>query len=603
MASGDPSSRLAIAGAPRWSLAAARLACQARLALPDTPATPLKGRVAAEQASFDRLVADGHGSRWGDVPGEALLTLDDPEPLLRDAWPEFLADDAVGLRRLVRLVDQRHRDEDGVIDTIVVEPLVRLLLNAPTPWRSGDHAETLLRAWLRAHVIAGTPKGHPLRILLRQRLVEACDAANRSLATEHEAAAAEPETPTTATQKRRELLERLDSQSRLLSSPGGLRGRRQRPEVPIEVKNRLILELLSLLGPDLGEEGETILRRVADDAPAFLAPAVDEFLAGEALAGARAGLLAQLTEAYYLDDEPSPFQLMEDGIRHHLPKGLGVPLAGRQRGPFLALFRTDFRNGVAVLNRLLNHAARIRTGTLVQLDKDSPLRPDTDRRYEHELSVTGEARSYVGDEHAWRWYRGNAVGPYPCVSALQALEAECDRLIQAGVPIATLVSILLDGGENLAMVSLIVGLLVRHLEDADRLLDPYVGEPTIWLQEFARAAEEASLLSANSDHAVLSERRTWTFNNAAMLMALRADGDRVAELDALGKTLIDNARQRVEAHCPDRLARYTNVGSPTETTDDELVVQARAWSSSLDRSSFKGPEDAGRFYRRGDTSA
>ncbi len=117
LASDDPTSVLAATAAPRWSLAAARLACQARLALPNTPATPLKGRVAAEQASFDRLVAAGHGSRWGDVPSEALLTLSDPEPLLKDAWPGFLADDAAGLRRLVRLADQRHRDEDGVIDT------------------------------------------------------------------------------------------------------------------------------------------------------------------------------------------------------------------------------------------------------------------------------------------------------------------------------------------------------------------------------------------------------------------------------------------------------------------------------------------------------
>ena len=585
LASGNPSSRLAMAGAPRWSLAAARLACQARLALPDTPAVPVKGRTAAEQASFDQLVAGGHGSRWGDVPGEALLTLSDPEPLLRDAWPELLADDAAGLRRLIRLVDQRHRDENGVIDITVVEPLVRLLLGAPAPWRSGDHAETLLRAWLRAHVIAGTAKGDPLRILLRHRLVEACDAADRSLAAEREAAAAELDTPkTAATLERRELLERLDHQSRLLSLIGR-RGRRRRPQVPSDITNPLVLELLALLGPDLGEEGEAILRRVADDAPAWLGPAVDEFLTGEALAGARPGLLAELTEAYYLDNEPNEFRLMEDGIRHHLPKGLGGPFAGRQRGPFLALFHTDFRNGVAVLNRLLNHATRIRAGTLAQIDKDSPFRSDTDRPYEHELSVAGEPRSYVGDEHAWRWYRGNAVGPYPCISALQALEAECDRLIQGGVPIATLVSILLDGCENLAIVGLIVGLLVRHLEDADSLLDPYIAEPTIWLQEFARAAGEASLLSANSDHVVTPERRSWTLNNAAMLMALRAGGGRVAELAVLGKTLIDNARHRVEA---DRLARrHANASSPTETNDDALVVQARAWASSLDRGSFK----------------
>ena len=539
LASGDPPSVLAAAAAPRWSLAAARLACQARLALPDTPALPLKGRVAAEQASFDRLVAIGHGSRWGDVPSEALLTLSDPEPLLRDAWPEFLANDAAGLRRLVRLADQRHRDEDGVIDTIVVEPLVGPLLDAPTPWRSGDYAETLLRAWLRAHVIARTARGHPLRILLRQRLVHVCHAADLSLVAEGEAAAAGPNTPMEEfTDERPEFVEQLDGQSSLLPLLGEPRSRRRRPEVPSEITDPLVLELLALLGFDLGEEGEAILRRVANDAPAFLAPAVDEFLTGEALAGTRNGLLAELTEAYYLDDEPAWLDVMEDGIRDHLPKGLAVPRVGRLRGPFLALFRTDFRKGVAVLNRLLNHATRVRARTLAELDKHNPLRSGGDRRYEHELSVTGKARSYVGDEHAWRWYRGNAVGPYPCVSALQALEAECDQLIQGGVSVATLVAVLLDGCENLAMVGLIVGLLVRHLEDVDRVFDPFITEPTIWLQEFTRAAAETSPMSTNSDDVVSPERRSWTLSNAAML-------------------------------------------------DDELVVQARAWASSLDRSSFK----------------
>ena len=196
--------------------------------------------------------------------------------------------------------------------------------------------------------------------------------------------------------------------------------------------------------------------------------------------------------------------------------------------------------------------------------------------------MTGEARSYVGDEHAWRWYRGNAVGPYPCVSALQALEAECDQLIQGGVSVATLVPVLLDGCENLAMVGLIVGLLVRHLEDADRAIDPYITEPTIWLQEFARAAAETSAMSTNSDHVVSPERRSWTLSSAAMLMALRAGGDRVEEVAALGNTLVDNARQHVEAG----RGRHTPARSPAETTDDELVVQARAWASSFDRSSF-----------------
>ena len=42
LAEGDPTSRILSAGAPRWALGAAILACQALLGKPDTPATPLR---------------------------------------------------------------------------------------------------------------------------------------------------------------------------------------------------------------------------------------------------------------------------------------------------------------------------------------------------------------------------------------------------------------------------------------------------------------------------------------------------------------------------------------------------------------------------------
>ena len=84
-------------------------------------------------------------------------------------------------------------------------------------------------------------------------------------------------------------------------------------------------------------------------------------------------------------------------------------------------------------------------------------------------------------------------------------------------------------------------------------------------------------LSANSDHRSTRAPQLDTQQCRGLWPCL-------AELDALGKTLIDNARQLVEA---DRLDRRANASSPAETRDDALVVQARAWASSLDRSSFQ----------------
>ena len=584
LASESPASRLLEAGAPRWSLAAARLACQAWLGRLGTSIAPPTGRYVALQASFDRLAAAGHGNRWGDVPGEALLALADPEALLRDAWPELLADDAAGLRRLARLVDQRLRGGNGVVDVIAVEPIIALLLEDRAPWRSGNHARDLLRDWLHGHVAANTDAGHRLRILLRGRLVDACAAADRRLAEEREAAdaARAARTPEEIEQER-QLLERHS----VFFSEIGYSGRRprQRPEVPREITDEVVLELLALLGPDLGDDGEAILRRVAKDAPSWLAPAVEELFTGRALASGRRGLLAELSEAYYLDDEVDDFGFDAEGVRHHHARSIGVvPLAAWYRGPFMSLFQTDFRNGVGMLNRLLNHAARVRVGKLARLDqRDRPLVSDSLGVYESELEIAGARRLYVGDQHVWCWYRGTGVGPYPCFSALQALERVCDQLIQNGVPIRTLVSILLDGCENLAMVGLIVGLLVRHLASARRLLDPYLTEPLIWHYEFARVVSETGGLAAGSEGLVAPERRNWSLREAAMFLVLRAAGERAAELRALGETLVANARRLVGQ---EHEHRPSEAAPGTEPAEQQLAT-VRAWASSLERDRYE----------------
>ena len=584
LASDSPASRLLEAGAPRWSLSAARLACQAWLGRFGTSTAPLSGRFVGLQASFDLLVAADHGSRWGDVPGESLLTLAHPEALLRDAWSELRANGAAGLRRLARLVDQRLRDGNGVVDIVAVEPIIALLLEDRAPWRSGDHVRDLLRDWLRGHVVANTGAGHRLRILLRERLVDACATADRRLAEEREAAdaARAARTPEEVEQER-QLLERHTVLFSEIAHGG--RRRRQRPEVPREITDEVVLELLALLGPDLGDDGEAILRRVARDAPLWLAPAVEELFTGRALASGRRGLLAELTEAYYLDYEVDDFGSHAEGVRLHHARSFGiVPQAAWYRGPFMSLFRNDFRNGAAMLNRLLNHAARVRVGKLARLDRgDRSLVSDSLGVYESELDIAGARRLYIGDEHVWRWYRGTGVGPYPCMSALQALERVCDPLIESGFPTGTLVSILLDGCENLAMVGLIVGLLVRHLAGAKSPLDPYFSEPLIWHYEFGRIVHEASGFAADSEGLAAPERRNWSLREAATFMVVQADGERAAELCALGETLVANACRLAGQEHEHGL---TEAASDTALAEQQLVT-VRAWASSLERERYE----------------
>ena len=588
----DPASRMKRASAPRWSLAAARLACQALLAEPDGPANPLRGRFAALQASFDAIVAAGYGTRWADVPGEAMLKLGNPSPVLRDAWPMLQADDAAGLRRLARLVDQRLCT-DGVVDILALEPIITLLLEDSVPWRRGEYAQRLLRDWLRAHVMAETPHAHPLRVLLRQRLVAACSAAERRAAEQRKAlvAARAARTPEDFAEERRH----EKSHRRLMSEIGsGGRRRRQRPEIAPEVTQENVIELLALLGSDIGEDGEAILRRVARDAPERLAPAVEEHLTGRALAGNPRGLLAALTEAYYLDDEADGSRPFDDGIRGHHARHLAfAALAAWHLGPFMPLFQTDFRAGVAVLNRLLNHAARIRARTLARLDRAGPPPRDDDvGPYQTDLKITGTRQPYLGDEQVWRWYRGTAVGPYPCFSALQALERVCDQLIQLEVPIGRLVAILLDGCRNLAMVGLAVGLLVRHLENSDRLLDPFLVEAFIWRQEFARIVQETLMFAADSEGLVASERRSWSFRDVAMFMVLKSKEERLVELRELGVALVANARRYLESPCDDD-------STQSEVDKDSVKQQlatVRAWASCLDRATYRAYEGSDGLY-------
>lgn len=322
-----------------------------------------------------------------------------------------------------------------------------------------------------------------------------CAAADGRLQAERDAAAA-ARAACSAAEIEEERKFRVRNRA-LLSGPIGYprsRRRRRRPQVPHEITDEAMIELLALAGPDLGDEGEAVLLRVARDAPWEIGPAVERPLAGRALAGCRRGLLASLTEAYYLDDEEDGSGFHEDGIRDHNARSAGgTPLAAWYRGPFMALFQTDFRNGVGVLNRMLNHAALARAQMLAGRGSYEPVDDAEVDVYRGELGITGTSRAYVGDNQTWTWYRGTGVGPYPYMSALQALERVCDQLIEAEVPLANIVAVLLDGCENLAMPGLVVGLMVRHLENADQLLDPYLAEPVVWNPEFSRLVHEGFL--------------------------------------------------------------------------------------------------------------
>ena len=208
-----------------------------------------------------------------------------------------------------------------------------------------------------------------------------------------------------------------------------------------------------------------------------------------------------------------------------------------------------------------------------------------------ELAISGTRQHFVGDRHVWLWYRGTGVGPYPCFSALQALERVCDQLIKTGTPIRTVVSLLLDGCENLAMVGLIVGLLVRHLENADQLLDVYFTEPFIWKLEFERVICESDSVAADSEGLVAPERRHWSLRRG-MCMAMRADVERAAELRSLGDLLVSNARHQIGSVVDDDPMDRMGDSSDSE----QQLALVRSWARCLDRDTYQVHETPGGVY-------
>ena len=130
-----------------------------------------------------------------------------------------------------------------------------------------------------------------------------------------------------------------------------------------------------------------------------------------------------------------------------------------------------------------------------------------------QLDIPGiGSRYFTGDEHVWAWYRGTGIGPYPCMSALMAVERIADQWLQQGTPLPGLIATLLRDAHNLAMPGLVVGLLTRHAEQVVGEADPFLASPGVWELESARAAMEAGVHAQGRDDPASrgSDRRRWT---------------------------------------------------------------------------------------------
>ncbi len=195
---------------------------------------------------------------------------------------------------------------------------------------------------------------------------------------------------------------------------------------------------------------------------------------------------------------------------------------------------------------MLDHAAKFRVEKLSRYGGEVPT-ADEPEGFDLDLPGVG-ARRYVGDRHVWAWYRGTSVGPYACMSALLALEQFIDHLHdKLNFPARKIVDLLMQDCHNLAVPGLLVGFLTRHPDSTGDLLDPFLALPNIWHLETARVPSEfvgIRVRDPDADKLTGAETRRHTPHETVSAMVinarLRGDEERLAELERVGKQLVES---------------------------------------------------------------
>ncbi|MBL0888562.1 hypothetical protein [Myceligenerans indicum] len=522
---------LADAGAPRGTIRATRLACQAVLGD--------RNRMSAWAdliSRFDQLGGTA-GSRWVELPYEALLTLGDAEVAIGELWEALTADQGRGLGTLLRLAQLRYVEYDFG-DPFALAPVLSVFY-------SGDQA-----ASRRGVAVTYGPMKRIGNLVL---------AWLRGMARDNR----EPDV------LRRSIRDHiLDSE-------------------PSEY-DAFAIEALATLGHDLDERAEQWLRRVAAERPDCLASAVESVAVAVSMSRTRPSLLLDLADAYYIE-RPDPdedwnwggFADYGDGIRDHRHDGglaFGQPLTAWYYGPFYQLLREVPHETISLIDRMLDHAAQHRADRRARSGggEDTARPPGIDI----DLPDLGPRR-FFGDDQMWGWYRGLGGGPYPCMSALLALERYLDFVHkEAGIETGVLVDLVLRACDSIAVAGLVVGFLTRRPDKAGEILDPFLAVPDVWSLEMGRIVGERAngqVRDASADTLTGSDRRRNSPQDivAAMVLEAREDEVRRQALVQVGDQLVENARH----------------GTDVDARSSEYVAMVEGWAAGFRIENYRGSSD------------
>lgn len=498
---GEGLGALEAASAPRWTIRAARIYAQDRIGR----AIPLGGADVLRawndvRKEFAQLGAS-HGARWTEIPWEALLSAGWSDQALAGISGDLLSDETL-VAEVLRTLKLRFSTA-GACDPSIGSPVIAWLI-ANRDFAgifnsyADDHYRESVLSWLKG--------------VARSEALGGDVAAFRPL--------------------------RTSVRDALLSINPGYRSQDE------------WLECLGLLGSDANEELRQALRAFAQEKAHSLTALVESIDVAHSMSLVDVELLSELATAYYIEErDRSPWSssYMDDGIRHHQPGGLREPHAAWYLGPFLFILRADFNRGLALIDAMLDHGARRRVESLDELSSRMEERtPDDVEPQGLDLDLLGlGGRLYVGDAHVWSWYRGSSVGPYPCMSALLALEGMMDAFVQAGASVRQVATRVLASATTLATVGLVFGFLVRHLDNVTDELDDFLSVPEIWHLEIGRVTSERGwgIRGRESEGLVGVPMRSWTPQMVCTQLVVRAmssaDPAAVDRLKMVGSALLE----------------------------------------------------------------
>lgn len=138
------------------------------------------------------------------------------------------------------------------------------------------------------------------------------------------------------------------------------------------------------------------------------------------------------------------------------------------RGPFLYFLRSQPKSGIDFIVTLVNFATQQWTNKFTYEHKEIP---------KIIINLNSTDREYIGDSRVYFWFRDSTGVPHSIVSALMALEKFLVDLIDAQNPIRNYIELLLQNGNSLAYLGILISIGKYHpdlfLEELKPLLKDF----------------------------------------------------------------------------------------------------------------------------------